>query len=119
VPFLPSVNPPLAAFPVRLTELPLQELARRIARERVREVDRRRALEVRETLASVRDDVFGRRRGPGLANDDRLHGLAPLLVGYADGYGVRAERRGRARGPPGSWSFAGNSVIAPVVSVRP
>jgi hypothetical protein len=33
------VDPPLVALPVRLAELALEELARRVARQRVGEVD--------------------------------------------------------------------------------
>ena len=69
------------ALPVGLAQLPLEQLARRIARQRVHEVDRRRALVAREPLARVGDDA--RRRvgsGAGPQHHDGLHRLAPALV---------------------------------------
>ena len=74
----------LATFPVGRAELPLEELARRVAGERIGEVDRLRQLVAGQVFTSEVD------RSPRLgctlpvADDHRLHRLAPLLVGDAD-----------------------------------
>src|SRR5881628_561640 len=59
------VDPALVALPVRLAELPLEELAGGVARQRIHEVDRGRALVVREVPPRVLDDLLGARVGAG------------------------------------------------------
>src|SRR5262249_60785920 len=55
----PSVDAALAALPVGLPDLPLEQLARRVAGQRLGEVDRRRALVAGQALARVLDQLLG------------------------------------------------------------
>ena len=63
-----SADPTVVALPVGLAQLPLEDLAGGVARQLVDEVDRRRALVVRQAGAGVGDDlgladIGARRRG--------------------------------------------------------
>src|SRR5207302_6914372 len=78
----------LAPGPVGLAELELLELAGGRAGERVAQLDRRRALVVRHARATERDQVRRARLGARAEHDQRLDGLAPLLVGDADHGGL-------------------------------
>src|SRR3569833_1787807 len=70
------------ALPVRRAELPLEALARRVARDRLGELGGGRTLEVCQPLAAVVDLLaFG---GLPVEDHDGLRCLAPLLVRYAD-----------------------------------
>src|SRR5205823_6818200 len=73
----------VAALPVGLAQLELLQLARGRTGEGVAQLDRRGALEVGEPAPAELDE-----RGlvgllAGAQDDERLHGLAPLLVGHA------------------------------------
>src|SRR6185503_20075427 len=59
---------------------------------RLQKVDRLRRLESGNTLAGKIDDVGGGRLLAGLHHHDRLHGLAPFVVGDADHGGFRDVR---------------------------
>src|SRR5689334_16035326 len=74
----------VAAFPVRRPQLELLQLAGRRTSEHLAELDRGRRLVARDLGLAVRDEVgLGERRPLGL-HHQRLDGLAPLLVRYAD-----------------------------------
>src|SRR5215831_6508938 len=83
-PLIPSVDLAGSAGPVRLAEVALQDLAARIARDRVRERDRARPLEAGQPLARPVDQVVLPELGARAADHDRAHRLAPALVGHAD-----------------------------------
>src|SRR4051812_16422938 len=90
-------HPAAVALPVRLTELELLELPGGGAGQRVAQLDRRRALEVRQPAAAVLQErrlVDGRARRQ---HHQRLHRLAPLVVGHADD-GRFGDLRVRAQG---------------------
>src|SRR6185369_2877603 len=77
----------LAAFPVRVAQLPLQQLAGRLARQLVDEVDAARPLVLAQPLL----DVFRDRRAQRFVArdafdrlDDRLDLLAHVVVGDAE-----------------------------------
>src|SRR5437867_13416719 len=89
-----SADLALPIFPVRLAQLTLEQLAARVARQRLDEVHRLRAFVVREALAQPRDDPGRIRRHAGTQDHAGLHGLAPALVGHAD-HGAFADRRVR------------------------
>src|SRR6059058_5221087 len=79
-----SVHLALAPFPERGPQLELLQLPRRGTRQLVAELDRCRALEVREPVAAMIDQVGLGGRCAGREHDERLHGLTPLLVGHTD-----------------------------------
>src|SRR3954463_12182372 len=79
-----SVDLAVAPLPERRPELELLELAGGGAVERVAEVDGRRALVVGHAAAAVLDEIRLRRGLSLPEHDERLHRLAPLLVGDAD-----------------------------------
>src|SRR5687767_15093695 len=83
-PDLFSVHLPRLPRPVRLAKLELLELARGRAGERVPDLDRRRALEVRHVVAAELDQVAVGRLRVRAEDDERLDRLAPLLVRDAD-----------------------------------
>src|SRR4051794_29360094 len=78
-----SVDLAVAALPEGGAQLELLELARRRTGERVAELDRRRALEVRHLRAAVLDQVGLGRARAWCKHDERLHRLAPFLVRHA------------------------------------
>src|SRR6516165_12407131 len=77
-------NGVLAAGPVRLAQGALEHLAGSAARQVLDDVDRSRALVVRQAGAAEGDDVGGGELRAGGGDDDGLDGLAPVLVGNAD-----------------------------------
>src|SRR5258705_9080338 len=79
-----SVHAPRAAGPVGLAQLELLELAGRRAVERLAQLDRRRALVVRHAAAAMLDQLALGGGGARAQDDERLDGLAPLLVRHAD-----------------------------------
>ena len=99
-----AVDLAVAAFPVGLAQLELLELAGGGAGQRVAELDRRRALEVRHAVAAVRDEVLGRRRLALAQHDQRLDRLAPLLVGHADHRAPRPPPGAGRGSPPPRWT---------------
>src|SRR5690349_24537587 len=74
------VDPLLAALPLLLAQDELLDLAGRGLRE-IAELDRRRALEVRDVLPAELDDLRLADLLAGLQRDERLGPLAPLIVG--------------------------------------
>src|SRR5512138_2580242 len=78
-----SVDPLLPALPLLLAKDELLDLAGRRLRQ-VAELDRRRALEVRDVLAAELDDLRLGGLLPGLQRDERLGPLAPLVVRNRD-----------------------------------
>src|SRR6185312_9462425 len=75
-----------------LSQRRLVNLARRIARKRVDELDQPRTFEPRQIGLAVRMDLLRPERMAGLYGDDRHADLAPLLVGNAD-HGSFGDRR--------------------------
>src|SRR5215472_8138699 len=87
-------NGPVMACPVGLAQGALEHLAGSAPRQVFDDVDRGRALVVRQAVAAEGDDVGGgelRARG---RDDDGLDGLAPVLVGDADDHAVAHARAG-------------------------
>src|SRR5574338_71603 len=79
-----SAHPPRAVAPVRLAQHELLQLSGRGARQRRHELDRARALEVREVLPAEREQLGLARARARAQHDESLGRLAPLLVGHAD-----------------------------------
>src|SRR5687768_5249649 len=61
--------------PVLLAQVLLQDLAARVARQRLHELDGAGALVATELTAAVGEERLGRRRRAGPQHDDRLHRL--------------------------------------------
>src|SRR5436190_2294385 len=80
----PSADAAVAPFPVRLAEPELLQLSCGGARQLRPELDRRRALEVREMLSAEVHELLLRRCRVRLRDDEGLDGLAPLLIGDTD-----------------------------------
>src|SRR4051794_19108992 len=78
------IDPPVLPRPIRLPQLPPQDLARRIPRQCRQELHALRRLEPGDALAGEVDDVNGGRLLAGLHHHHGLHRLAPFVVGYAD-----------------------------------
>src|SRR3989338_4100875 len=78
-----SVDPALAPPPVGLAELALEELARRVARQGLREVHGRRPFEGGQALPREGDELRGPRVGARRPHDDGLDRLAPPLARHA------------------------------------
>src|SRR5262249_62096821 len=103
-----QLDRPPRGRPVGVAELSLGELAGRLPRERVDEVDRARALVGREPLPAELDEVALEllpwcTAGGGF--DDRLDLLTPLVVRYAEHRGVAyGGLRGKQRPHPGPGS---------------
>src|SRR3954447_7259307 len=74
----------LARFPVRVAQLALVQLAVRVARQLLDEVDRARRLVLRQLVDRPRQDL-GFELGPAVGEldrlDDRLDLFAPVVVG--------------------------------------
>src|SRR5512147_484404 len=81
---LASVDAALLVAPVGLAQHALQDLAGGVARDRLEEVDRLRALVVRDAAAHELDDLRRARLGARLEDDAGLDRLAPGVVGHAD-----------------------------------
>src|SRR6478735_4309362 len=115
-----SVDPPRAPGPLRLAKRELLHLAGGGLRERA-ELDRVRALVVREAVAAERLDLGVRRARAFLQGHEGLRPLAPALVGdrhdgALEDRGVRADRLldldGRDVLPAGD-----DHVLAPVTQL--
>src|SRR5258708_22223822 len=79
-------HPAGAILPIRFAELVFQDLAARIAGQRVHEIDRSRTFVTGQMPAAELDDLGGFHCGPG--NHDRFDRFAPLLVGHTDDRGI-------------------------------
>src|SRR5882757_3520716 len=73
-----------AASPVGLAQGLLEHLADRATRQGGDEVDRLGRLHTAQLLLGERDELIRRNSDAGLQLDDRLHRLAPFVVGLAD-----------------------------------
>src|SRR5689334_6893557 len=93
----PCLDRALAVLPVRIAQLALEELARRLARQLVREVDRARPLELGEPSREALHDRGPQhlvRRDTRRGLDDRLDLLAHVVVGNAEHRDVADPRMG-------------------------
>src|SRR5712691_9531308 len=79
-----SVDAALAPFPVGFAQLALEQLARGVARKRLREVHGGRTLVVRQSLASEGHDLLWLHVHAHLRDDDGFDRLAPPVVRHAD-----------------------------------
>src|SRR4051794_7169655 len=70
------INLPVLARPIRVAQIPAQDLAGGIARQGVQELDALRRLEARNAGAGEVDDIGFGRALAGLHHDDRLDGFA-------------------------------------------
>jgi hypothetical protein len=77
---------PERVFPIGLPQLDFEDLTACIAGEFRHEVNGSGAFVAGQVLAAEFDDVAGRDVGGG--HHDRLHGLAPVVVGDTDDRGV-------------------------------
>ena len=82
--FWRSIHHPLIAFPIGRAQVFSQNLAAGVARQRIDQVDAARAFEGGDALARPGDDISFLDAGAGLGHNDRLHRLAPFLVGNPD-----------------------------------
>src|SRR5260221_607638 len=79
-----SIHATRFAGPIRFAQLATQDLAGRIARQALREVDRLGHLVVGDARPGEGDDVLRGRVCFRFQHDDRLDGFAPFVVGHAD-----------------------------------
>src|SRR5215472_5739106 len=79
-----SVDLACVAGPVRLAELSFQDLAARIAGDRLNEVNRTGPLEAGEPLARPVDQLLICKLGSRFADHDGLDSLTPALVWHTD-----------------------------------
>src|SRR5215472_15284528 len=79
-----SVDLTRVTGPVGLAKLSLQDLAARIAGDRLDEVHRTRPLEAGKPFARPVDQVLIGQLGPGLADDDGFDRLTPAVVRHTD-----------------------------------
>ena len=72
------------AFPIRVTQFAAQNLARRVARQRLDKIHRFRQFVPGNAFTCESDNLFRVKRRPGFRHDAGLDRLAPFFIRHAD-----------------------------------